>query len=247
MSHKQEIGISSVLVAAPFVHVVVVSVYLFFYCIGFGANISSFLKIDDLFATSFQSIIRIYITSLAIPVVVVWLRYASGTPFATTAIDRFDGEARSAAEAHNNRMKRIILFGALVISTISIIGLAWNLYHGVYIGYFIFWQSNILLYYILIYRYKHRMGLTDFWHESVVIYTSLLISAASLGLDGGHIDRSSSYVDAIARNSRCDDGLIIRKIGDMYLSTMPDDSKALLSSECKILIFIPKPPIGYLK
>lgn len=230
---------STILVVAPLAHLGAVSLYLYFYCLGFGGNISAFVRPGDLFSASMQDMLRIYISSLLIPVAITAIRHLSGTPFAHVAIDRLEGGAREAALLRHDKTKKSILFLSILILSIGVFGSLWKYYNREYLSIFSIWFSASPIFYILMYINRHKIPVGDVVYDIFVIVLAFIFSAISSSVDFGHYDRVSKYVDDVRLNSRCDDGAVRRKIGEMYLATMPDDSKALLDSNCKPIIFVP--------
>ena len=236
---KSALSVSTLIVLAPVSHLVAISIMLFFYCAGFGGNLTVFLSLNDIFSVSMQWLVPLYASSIALPALIAFARYRSGTPYLADKIAKIEDDSERTKEWNLLSRDRRIITIAFVIHALAFISLAIFLAIDGRPFMFVLFVAILPLMTIFLHWLKASLKLEDFSHEIVIIVAPFITCAACLGFDYRTIDRNADYVDNITTIARCDDAIILKRFGDQYLSILPSSQKALLDKSCNAVIFFP--------
>ncbi|WP_459663610.1 hypothetical protein [Novosphingobium sp. 11B] len=233
MTTNERIG--HILVALPIAHVLGASLFLWSYCLGFGANLIAHAKVADLFSVSIGDMVRAYIFSLFVPIAFTSYRLTSRYPYAISrAAALTDPEERTRAENSNQRARTIILrmvygMAALVSSMViyqAAYGYRINLV-ALYIGVLPAILASVML-------FSERAGLAAMQFEVISTVAVFCGSLFFQGITEGDSDRHRSYEYASKHYTMCNRAAIVRSFSENFLAVLPGDRKALISGDCKV-------------
>jgi hypothetical protein len=239
MTNSERLG--HILVAIPIAHVLGSAFYLWSYCLGFGANIVVYASASDLLSVSINDMVRVYATSLAIPVVITASRLASRYPYAVDMANALPVDQQADAHATNRTMRKSINWVAIV----SFLILGGLVLRDVIIG-------NQFPYTLLLIALQipavvlwmgvcERRGFSNMTYEVGTIFGGFVLALFCVGASRGQSDRFIYYRSALTSHTTCGKAAVLRQISGKYLSILPNNSRALISEDCKVIFRVPAP------
>lgn len=237
MTNSERLG--HILVAIPIAHVLGSAFYLWSYCLGFGANIVVYASASDLLSVSINDMVRVYATSLVPPLLITASRLGARHPYAIDMANALPVEQQAGAHATNRKMRKSLNWIAIV----SFIVLGGLIVRSVIVGNQ--FPYTMLLLALDIPAVVLWMGLCEsrdyssMTFESGTILGGFVLALFCIGGGRGQSDRFINYQSALKSHTTCDKAVVLRQISGRYLSILPNNSRALISEDCKVIFRVP--------
>lgn len=230
--------ISHALVALPIAHVLGSALFLWSYCRGFGAGLVVHASISDIVSVSISDMVFAYFIALVLPLLGVVLRYSTGKPYWNSGLELSEPSSPEFTRASRSRYVVLILIWTLIVSAV-VAAVA------VYLttdepSFAIIRMCAVFGAIILLAKLSQAFELSNRTFETLAVISIFAVSLVLLGLEKGYGDRHAKYGKLNGHYTSCGDQLILRRFGDRYLVALPNDSKAISSSDCKIVFGIPQ-------
>jgi hypothetical protein len=237
MTNSERLG--HILVAIPIAHVLGSAFYLWSYCLGFGAYIVVYASVSDLLSVSINDMVRVYAISLALPVIIIAARLASPYPYAVDMANALPVEQQASAHATNKSMRKAINWMA-VITFVLMGGLAIkDVMVGNQFPYTLLMVSLQIPGVVLWMGLCERRGFSNMTYEVGTIFGGFVLALFCVGASRGQSDRFISYRSALTSHTTCGKAAVLRQISGKYLSILPNNSRALISEDCKVIFRVP--------
>lgn len=234
---------AQLVVVFPVFHLLMSTLFLWAYCVGFGLNLAIFTTASDIFTFAISSMVPIYLISFIWPLIYLAQRYSREHPFAIDEVKSIaDPEQQSVAMSSLNKTRYRLKFGLWALTFAIILIESWNFYHGNRINFVLLSAIPNLHLVIFFSNLKEKWYLDNLTYEVAILFVSFAVTCVAFGLERGQSDRRKDYAIFQDDFLQCDKNLVIRKIGDSFLVVKPDNTKAMVSQECKELFReAPKP------
>lgn len=229
--------VSAAIIAVSAMHVVAASIYLYFYCVGFGANLSMFYSAPDIFSISITKLANVYLRSLVWPVLVFGGLKLSGLKNNAEWVAAAPTPERAERRKRSNEIVVVVLmwlFGLTFVVTSARVGIDW--WNGrVASGYAMF--SSLSLAGVLV--TVNRLG-----HVPLAMSLGLFFAAGLIGgaIDNGQLDRHATYASTRSLPT-CRGFKMLGRASAYYLAVGNKDTKVLLKEDCKVAFVFPRPVI----
>lgn len=231
---------NGLLVALPVAHLIITSIYLFAYCVGFGSGLAIFASPGDVFATSISNLIPIYIAALIFPVATtihrhkVWKHATAEDQIAALPSEEQREEATVQLVRKRSLMKRAVWVVAVVALLAS--SLAYLLGDTVEAR---LTTAPVMLV-IAIWLWERKpFGLYGWRMDLMILAISFLLSAVSTGIDHGQADRHYRFESQRFSHASCDGYVVLRRFSELYLAVGSEDRKLLIDKDCKPKLLVP--------
>ncbi|WHO37260.1 hypothetical protein PMI04_011825 [Sphingobium sp. AP49] len=229
------------LVAIPVAHILGSALFLWSYCLGFGANIVVYASASDLFSVSISDMVRVYVLSLLFPLVITLTRLTSATPYAVDMANALPLDQQAGAHATNRKMRKFLNWIAIAIFLIFGGRALYEYLSDEQFPYPTIWvafQVPVLIAWMVLCE-KREFGNWTF--ESGALLGGFVLSLFCIGATKGQSDRFLPYADALTTHTTCSKSVVLRQISSKYLAILPDGSRVLISEDCKVVFRVPKP------
>lgn len=249
MFKTEPLALSTLLIAVPLTHLIITSVYLLCYCIGFGGNVGAFISVDDVFSTSLTQVAPIYVTGLLFPGLLILWRHSWKYPYEADRIAAMEDPVRQRQAALHLKVVQSALFvTALVSLAIALVRIGDAYLRATHIPVFTLSILTFTFGPIILGRYLGRGKIT--WRVYEVATLALMFSASALasGVDRGQSDRIRDYASLSEVRPMCGDYAVLRKISGQMLAAGPRNERVLLDEDCNQIVEFQNPaPRGYLR
>lgn len=229
------------LVAIPVAHVLGSAFFLWSYCLGFGANLVVHASASDLFSVSVSDMVRVYALSLVLPLAVTLMRVTSATPYAVDMANALPQEQQPRAHSLNKKMRRSLNWFAAGIFAVCFARSAYDLYIGNQFPYTILWIALQLPATVAWMTFSERRSYSGYTFEAGTLIGGFIISLFCIGATKGQSDRFVLYKDALGTHTSCARNIVLRQISGKYLAILPNNARALISEDCKVVFRVPPP------
>lgn len=228
------------LVALPIAHVLGASLFLWGYCAGFGANLSTHVSVTDLLTVSISDMVWGYASTLVLPgLMAAWL--SQQTPgFSRKFQGPPDYRPRFKGLLNNSR-GILLLVTVLTLVASSAILVVWRYYLGLPLDYLLLTVLAIFVTPFGIWYWCVWIGLSVRASGVTVLLTFFVVSLTTSGLTEGQRDRFLPYRYSKVMFSSCQQAILFRRFGDLYLAALPDDTRALVDRDCRVRMRFPQP------
>lgn len=230
-----------ILTALPIAHVLGASLFLWAYCISFGANLIAHVSVTDLLAVSIADMVSSYVFAVVVPpITLIVVRAILPEPATvygwlghTPDPDNF--------EETEKRLSRWFVASAVLyfapFLALAIIDYA----RGFPFRYF--WPVVALIPAVMpaTLWLRKALHLSHASYAAIVFALTFAVCLISFGVNRGQKDRFLTYSLNAKHYSICKNALIVRRFGNLYLAVLPDDQKALLDGDCKTRYTFPEP------
>lgn len=237
MTSSERLG--HLLVAIPVAHILGSAFYLWSYCLGFGANLVFYASATDLLSVSISDMVKVYCISLVLPLVILASRLTTDHPYATDMANALPADQQPKAHSTISFIRKFINIFALVVFLFFGTILIWNTMSGKQFSYLTFWSGLQIPLVIAWMGFSERRGFSNYTFEAGAILLGFIISLFSTGGANGQSDRFVRYADARMTHTSCMSAVVLRQLSGKYLAVLPDNSRALISDDCKVKITIP--------
>ena len=245
---KVEIAdIAKAIAFVPLLHLSIASIYLIFYCYGFGFGISIYTSPFDLFSTSIGDLAPVYWSGLIFPIVWTILRYSLKHPFMEDAVLAIE-DAETRRVEYTKLLKNRRMFAWIIFSFAAIIACE-EIYLYCVRGILDYLMPMLLLAAAapaVTSTARRSWAMSNLAFEIITCLLVFSLSAALFGLNSGQNDRTRVYSENKRRYPSCNLGLLIRRFDSKYLILRPDNSIVIAGQNCELLFSIPhtSKPIG---
>lgn len=235
----EKINWGTMLLVIPLGHLIVVSVYLWSWFIGFGAHAIILADPRDTFSLSISELVPIYALGFLFPLAMTGLRYTWKHPTAQARLAAISDPVEMTMQAaRDRRSKAIILIGGSFIGLQSLAATLDHFMRGypttlVAVGaiYFLGFAAVILVW---------KVGsFSNLQRETLLLVAALFLSAVSNGVSAGQLARHRTFDEAKSSFLLCGENLVIRRLGDHLIGVTPTDRKVITDLECKVVMEIP--------
>jgi hypothetical protein len=227
---------SAVLIALSATHVVLASIYLYFYCVGFGANMAMFFSAADIFSISITRLSNVYVQAIVLPTALVLIRRGTGIKTNDEWI-----EAASTPELQRRRYNSLIVpqnIGKAVVWLALLYALPVSVWR--------FWAGEAASAYFIL----SMFALLTSWQLAsrglltAPLWIGLFFAAGVVGggLDGGIRDRHAVYSAPESRPA-CKTMKVLGRASSLYVAVQPDNRKVLVKEDCSVVFSFPNPKI----
>jgi hypothetical protein len=199
-------------VALPIAHLVLASMFLWGYSVGYGGRVAMFIDISDIFRVSIADLAYVY-WSVIMGLAWFWFNLE-----------------QTKASAHLAKPKPTMI----LVSVLGIAGIAGPLLPPILpipMTDFAIWLSLISLG-VIIFAVINRVVSPQAFLAVAMVY--LFSSSWLNGADRGEVERGISYQTAQARTPLCGRAALIRRFSDFYLAVLQNNQKVMIDSECKL-------------
>lgn len=234
--------ISHVLVAIPLAHVLGSALFLWSYCTGFGAHLAAHASASDLLSVSISDMVLAYIASLAFPALLAIIRLSSSRPYAIDVANSItDPRQREIALRSTVVARKVIIYSGLAFAAVFCGRGIFQIINGMQIPYLSFYAGVFPVVTFSVMFLFEKKGYPASQYEITSLLCSFILALFFTGLDKGQTDRFRYYESEKGEYTRCQDAIVLRQMSGNYLAIMPDNSKAIISHECKVIFAIPSP------
>lgn len=216
------------LIALPIAHLIFASTYLFAFCVGFGAHVSMFVTVSDIFTTSISDVAPIYAT-IVIGALIFFrdvVRAAAGRPkremYGPPHLKPFFSGWRK--------------WAFVVIYILSLMSAGVSYLIGVQIDVI---MTAVVLAMPLFLTSRNLHSPADTQREALGFCLLMLSAAFVWGAESGQKVRHSPRIYAASSNARCGDFTLVRKFGDLYLTSKSNGTHALIDGDCAQVFEVP--------
>lgn len=225
---------SAVLIAVSAMHVLAAAVYLYFYCVGFGANLAMFYSAPDIFSISITKLANVYMRSLIWPGLMILLLRVLGVKNNHEWIDSASSpEAKAKRKSHIDRATKFSLWMMYVAIVITALIAGWNWWHGRETSAYAV-ISAILFAVVYIFASRGGMPLT---YLLGMFFVGGVVGGA---IDNGQADRHVTYSSSRALPS-CGEFKVLGRASTNYLAVGKKSEKVLIKDDCKVAFVFPAP------
>lgn len=229
--------IGHALVALPIAHVLGSALYLWSYCTGFGAGLIVHASISDIVSVSVTDMVRAYFLSLIMPALGVIGRYATGKPYWYSGTEHLPEGSAEIVRA--NSMKKVVSYAIVSLVTFFVLLSIYVYIDRGYIDYGLLQFPIMIPSIVVLMKICERARVSAVTYEVLAILTIFVYSIILTGLGNGQRDRLMAYKRSLNEYTSCDTKTILRRFGERYLVILPNNSKALVSTECKVIFGVP--------
>ncbi|MNH79297.1 hypothetical protein D3C73_316150 [compost metagenome] len=227
---------SAVLIAVSAAHVLAAAAYLYFYCVGFGANLSVFYSAPDIFSISITKLANVYLRSLIWPAAVMLLLRVLGVKNNHEWI-----ESAASPESKVRRKRQIdkattaslwMMYVAVVVTALIA---GWNWYHGREASAYAVISAVL---FAALYFFARRGGLPLTYLVGIFFVGGVVGGA----IDNGQADRHLKYSTYRALPF-CGEYKVLGRASGNYLAVGKKSEKVLIKDDCKVAFVFPAPNI----
>jgi hypothetical protein len=229
------------LVAIPVAHILGSAFFLWSYCLGFGANLVVHASASDLFSVSVSDMVRVYALSLVLPLSITLMRVTSATPYAVDMANALPQDQQPRAHSLNKKMRTLINWSAVAIFFICVVRAAYDLYYGDQFPYHVLWVALQLPATVALMTLCERRNYSGHTFEAGTLIGGFIISLFCIGATKGQSDRFIIYKNAVSTHTSFAENVVLRQISSKYLAILPDNTRALISEDCKVAFRVPTP------
>lgn len=226
--------ISRAVILVPVAHIIVCTLYIAGYSLGFGGNIGGLYSPVDFFTVTLQHLIYIYVLSLAMPILFILFRHRSGRTYASDEIAaETDPEKKVALAQTASRVVSFFDYALPMFLVLVLVSFSVSIYVDTYIQYYLTFNAIVLSLYPTFIRLAEWLNFRGLRVEVAWSLISFTAAVVGLGLDSGQIDRRLTY-DALAKGAmRCQGHVILTPIGQRFLSVTRDNRRHVVDADCK--------------
>ncbi|WP_312145330.1 hypothetical protein [Brevundimonas sp.] len=218
------------LVILPFAHLLMASTYLYAYCFGFGANLSTFVSASDIFTTSIRSLAPVY----AIAAGFIFLSSGGRLIHWLTSVARIDEPYGPYRRFNfNGGIGRVFKIFAVAFTALWI-GTSYATGKAIDVGYVASGGLVFVLVQDVLFNARQTREVTVVLFAIAVVFGTI-----AFGLHSGQRDRHAQYAAQSASNSVCGDYVVLRRFSDAYLAIGKDNRHRLIDDECKAKFTVP--------
>lgn len=235
----KEVNWGTLLVVVPLGHLVVVSLYLWSWYVGFGAHASMLADARDVFSLSISEMVPIYILGLVLPGALTVHRYTWKHPTAQARLAAIsDPEVRAVQSRSDDRMRKIVIIGAALIGLQSAFATV-DLFMrgqpttGVVFGIIYFFGGALLW---VVWKWDQ---LSNTQWETLLVVAALVFSATSNGISAGQLDRHRTFEASENRYLGCGETVVVRRLGEHLVGILPNNEKVVTDLECNVVMQVP--------
>gem|GEM_PF-1753684 len=219
------LGWGNILVALPFVHVAISTLFLVGYCAGFGAHLGRYVRPEDIFAISISEVVMIYL--IIIVQVALFSRIAGPTP----------RKAKSGRETYGPPSPHIFrpwvgsLASLLVVVTLIVALTGYAIGQSVRPSVI----AIVLVFEIIVRAKRNAADRRAFFYRMLAVTLIVpVVMGAEYGQDDRHKARRAN--DGLMK---CGESHIHRPIGGKLLG-YNEKSHALFDEQCKPVLIVPE-------
>lgn len=239
MTASERLG--HILVAIPVAHILGSALFLWSYCLGFGANLVVFASASDLFSVSISDMVRVYALSLLLPLVLTLTRLTSATPYAVDMVNALPPDQQAGAHGATRRVRSFLNWGAVAIFLLFGGRAIYEYLSDRQFPYLTVWVTLQIPGSMLWMAFCEKRNFSNWTFESGILLGGFIISLICIGTTKGQNDRFLPYTDAVITHTSCSKLVVLRQISSKYLAILPDGSRALISEDCKVVFRVPRP------
>jgi hypothetical protein len=233
------VSFEKVLIALPLGHLLVSSIYLWAYCIGFGGNIASFMAPSDIFSTSIGNIASIYIATIFYSALMLLAGRmgAANSKKAAEAILRSGDPSQTDIALERFLSQRKSAFQVLVVFLICVeiflisVGIRYYSLTGVVLAPTILGPVGGVAFLIVVRTEIFVRYPKEFL--SIALMGFIAVSAFAFGIEAGQTDRDAPVLMVSKEVPSCKGFAVLRKVSDKLLLVRYDGMRVLSDEKCE--------------
>jgi hypothetical protein len=229
------------LVAIPVAHILGSAFFLWSYCLGFGANLVVHASASDLFSVSVSDMVGVYGLSLVLPLSMTLMRVTSATPYAVDMANALPQHKQPRAHLLNRKLRRLINWFAIAIFVICSTRATYDFYYGHQFSYTMLWAALQIPTTIGWMTFCERRNYSSYTFEAGTLLGGFAVSLFCIGATKGQIDRFTLYSEAAKTHTSCGKNVVLRQVSSKFLAILPNNTRALISEDCKVAFRVPPP------
>lgn len=233
--------LTQIVVLIPVAHIVVCSIFLTGYSLGFRDNITALVSVSDLFSISFGYVAQVYILGLFLPL--SFITYNQTKPAKPVDLSLITLDQANAEVVKYTRRLRYFEYGSLLAGACAIGYTAWQIYHDRQVSYSILLFGLALVYMTQFWEGLEKRGLPNQTVTYVWCLLSFVISAFGTGWTSGEVDRRMKFAELRISRFGCNDVVVVRSLGENFLGVRRDNRRIVVDKECKVLFQFPIKPV----
>lgn len=228
--NPSKIGWQTGLVVLPFAHLLMASTYLYAYCFGFGANLSTFVSASDIFTTSIRNLAPVY----AIAAGFIFLSSGGRLIHWLTSIahieEQYGPPRHMKFDSPVSNAIKIFAVGFTVLW----VGTSYASGKAIDVTYIMTGGLAFMLVENVLFNTRQARDVT------VVLFAIAVIAGTiAFALHSGQRDRHAKFASQSASNSACGDYVVLRRFSETYLAIGRDNRHRLIDDECKVRFEVP--------
>lgn len=226
----KDINFSTGLVVLPFAHLLLASTYLYAYCFGFGANLSTFVSASDIFTTSIRNLAPIYAVAALLAFLTVrprlghWLTSVAEVP-----------EVYGPWRRHSYNTPLIRIWKVVAIaSTASWVTTSYLTGKPIDVHFIVGGGLGLLFFQDVLVNARQTRDVTI-----VLFLIATVVATVAFGLNSGQRDRHAPLPIQSASNATCGEYVVLRRFSDVYLALGKDNRHRLIANDCSVKFTVP--------
>ncbi len=235
-------------IMVPIVHLTACGLYMAGYSAGFGGNIGGMFSAADFFTITIQHLVTTYVLSLGMPIAIILLRHRSGRAYAADLIAKEDDPVAKAAMVATRQW--VINFTTWALPAFALFFLTIfisQIWFGAIRDYHFMLTLIVLALLPTWWKTATRLNLYGLPVEMAWCAFAFSVGVIGLGMNAGDRDRRLPYNVLSDARMSCGTHVILRPIGDRFISVTPDNRRHLINDECKVQFgFVPTPIVPQL-
>lgn len=225
--------------ALPVMHLLMSSLYLWGYTSAFGASLSAFVAASDIFNTSINDMVGVYLTSMIPWALMMYFRFAGPFPYVEDWVDaKPEGTDKVKAQRIHNkaRMFAVLALGFITITTIIYQG--WQIINRKPIDYMLTNVAIMAFGVTLSIAILAKLKVSKTAYELTFLLFFLVTNAACVGASRGQRDRLYRY-GGWSEFSICNEYAVFRSISEYFVAIDKKNNRVLIDKDCKVKFRIP--------
>lgn len=234
-------AVRNYIVAIPFLHLLLTSLFLIGYFKEAGAGLYNWLTIGDLFSVSIGEVGPAYISIIVMPAAfIIWSRLNRGAWTDFDAAMAAPEAEREEALLKFRKSKRFYqwLIGLSMLFMIS--ALAFHSYRVGYVSYTLWFIISISIFFFVNNHVHSKIDIPSYWMFITYAVGAIFLYCYFAGLSKAQDEFHLTYAVAAKTKLRCGDAMVLRRVGDRFIALLSDNSRVLIDANCKPIMRIPK-------
>ncbi len=195
----------------------------------------------DLVSVSINDMVPVYVLSLIIPLLLTLARLSYPNPYTIDKINALPEDQRVKGISHFRTFRRVVMGTAISAFAVCSTIILWRLWNDDQFSYRLLWVGILLPGTLLWMLFCEKRGVSNWTYEAGSILSNFLIALFCIGAGHGQADRFRTYKEAKNSHTACSRAVVLRQMSGKFLAIMPDNSRALISDDCKVKFTVPAP------
>lgn len=228
-------GLPKLVLSLTILHLSACVLFILGYAVGFGGNIISLFRPNDIFTVGLKDLAFVYLTVSAIAVVKL-IRIVSDKPYASDKVEAID-DPQERAKARQTLMytQRILtIFGYCFVAITAILTI-YGFWIDARFKYVVMTWAIMMLIILQQDTIKKAFNLEYKTFEIVDFVLTLYLVSATFGAIAGSAHKASKYDRYSESTIFCQKFAIIRSISDYFIAIDDQDEKLIINSRCEVI------------